>query len=186
MKKKKEEIPNKNFPLPAWSKILEADAITENFLEKKLIRSFVIYAPMYDIVAKLRVKGFMHPTKNRVCANSPMAYLEEQFIVQCYASIIYGLLNFYRVADNFTKVRSLAKTLKLGCLYTLARKHKKLSAWAFSIYGHDASIKSIDGKKIIAQLPTNHKIDNLSGGLETPIGTPTLGLELGKVLHEYK
>ena len=175
----------------AWENISEdqtieaADAITELFLEQEVVRKIAVYAPMEDIVGKLRTKGLMHPTKNRVCANQLMASLEDHVIVQCYRSTIYGMLNFYSIADNFAKVKRLAKTLKLGCLYTLARKHKKPGAWAISIYGPDAVITSGNDEEL-ASLPSDHKIDNLPVSRKyAPLRPQQVGFDIENIVRKF-
>ena len=122
-------------------------------------------------------------TKDRVCANSLMASLEDHIIVQLYSAIIYGMLDFYSIADNFAKVKSLAKTLKLGCLYTLARKHKKPSSWAISIYGTDAAITSGDGQ-ILASLPPDHKIDNRPK-IQADLQSNQAGFDLDQIVRKF-
>lgn len=172
-----------------WENISEeqtreaADAITELFIDQEAVRSIAAYAPIIDIIGQLRVKGIMHPTKDRVCANSLMASLEDHIIVQLYSAIIYGMLDFYSIADNFAKVKSLAKTLKLGCLYTLARKHKKPSSWAISIYGTDAAITSGDGQ-ILASLPPDHKIDNRPK-IQADLQSNQAGFDLDQIVRKF-
>ena len=88
-------------------------------------RVISIRAPIKDIVNKLRINGYFHPKKSRYCSNVALGFLKDYEIVQCYSQIIFSLLSYYALVDNISSIRGLATQLKLGCIYTLAYKHKK-------------------------------------------------------------
>lgn len=102
-----------------------ADYLSTNYMEAKQTRYVSITAPLLDIINKLRTKGYYHPRIKRPCANISITQASDPEIINCYSSLIRGLLNYYSPADNFAKVKSVTAALRKGCLFTLARKHKK-------------------------------------------------------------
>ena len=86
-----------------------------------------------------------------------MVYLENKEIVRCYSQIIQALLNYYRLANNFSVVKSVIFQLKLGCVYTLAYKHNKTKRWVFLEFGKNCTILHQD-QKILAELPSTNRI----------------------------
>ena len=69
---------------------------------------------------------------------------------------MYGIINYYRVADNFYRVKSLIEGLRKSCVLTLARKHKKRPKWVYGVYGDNISITLTQGGEI--SLPTMESV----------------------------
>lgn len=120
-----------------------------------------IQAPIKDIVDKLRLQGYFHPQKSRYCANTLMGYLEDFEIVKCYSQVIYSMLSYYGPVDNISSIRGLASQLKLGCLYTIARKHKKGKHWVYLKYGRDCGIRDAQ-HNVLTKLPSDQYIASSS------------------------
>ena len=137
-----------------------ADALTDAKSRSDTPRLISVYAPIHEIVDKLRVKGFFHPIKNRYCSNKFIAFLENHEIVRCYSQIIESLLNYYAPSDNFSRIRAMASQLKLGCVYTIARKHNKGKHWVYLEFGKDCTI--LNEGKMIAELPSDLFISSKS------------------------
>lgn len=107
--------------------------------------------------------------------------LSDAEIVKAYSAVIYGLLSYYRAADNFNKVKSIISHLRKSCMLTLARKHKKNKAWAFENYGDDVSVKVNDST--VVELPTREFVSRL--GKKFLIDDPTLNFNLTDILQKY-
>lgn len=169
------------------TKISEADALqladilTDSFLASTNARYISISAPIKNILDDLRSKGFFHFTKKRPCSNNSFLLLSDAEIVKAYSAVIYGLLSYYRAADNFNKVKSIISHLRKSCILTLARKHKKNKAWAFENYGDDVSVKVNDST--VVELPTREFVYRL--GKKFLIDDPTLNFNLTDILQKY-
>ena len=74
--------------------------------------------------------------------------------------MIRGYLNWFRCADNFTSAKNVIWTLRLSCLKTLARKHKKNLKWALSIFTINVTINSPRGNNF--SLPSVQEISQMN------------------------
>lgn len=132
---------------PGWSTYSEetfikaADALEEIRLERQNARYVGITAPMKKLVENLAAHGFFHPIRRTPVGNPKLYNLNDGEIIRCYAQTMYGLLNYYRPAHNYRKVKGLIEHLRRSCASTLANKHKKNLAWAYTYYGEDISIE---------------------------------------------
>lgn len=95
------------------------------FFKKTQFRNVKILAPTNKLFNDLRAKGFFHQKKNQPCGNTFLVKNSDIKIIKVYSAIIFGLLSYYRVTDNFNKVKSIVMHLRKGCLFTLTRKHNK-------------------------------------------------------------
>jgi hypothetical protein len=94
---------------------------------------------------------------------------------------MYGMINYYRVADNFSSVKGLIEGLRKSCVLTLARKHKKRPKWVYGVYGDNISITLPQGGEIT--LPTMESV----GKLEPQFGLgQEAGLDLDKILSKFQ
>ena len=92
---------------------------------------------------------------------------------------MYGMINYYRIADNFYSVKSLIEGLRKSCVLTLARKHKKRPKWVYGVYGYNISITLPQG----GALPTMESV----GKLEPKFGLgQEAGLDLDKILSKFQ
>jgi len=158
-----------------------ADILTDTFLASTNARYVSISAPIKDILDNLRSKGFFHFTKKKPCSNSSFLLHSDVEIIKAYSAVMYGLLSYYRAADNFSNVKSIISHLRKSCILTLARKHKKKKAWAYETYGDDVSIR-VDDSKII-ELPTRDFVSRLEK--KFLIDDSTLSFNLSDILNKH-
>lgn len=117
--------------IAGWSRISQdmairlADTLTEAFADQRTMRYISIAAPMKTLFDKLATKGFFHLGRHKPCSNSSLLYLDDGEIIEAYATVMSGLTDYYRPADNFSSVKGLIEGLRRSCALTLARKHKK-------------------------------------------------------------
>jgi retron-type reverse transcriptase len=136
---------------PGWTAYSEetfikaADALEEVTLERENARYVGVTAPMNKLVDKLAANGFFHPIRRTPVGNPKLSNLNDGEIILCYAQTMHGLLNYYRPADNYIKVKGLVENLRRSCASTLANKHKKNLAWAYVYYGEDISMQLPNG-----------------------------------------
>lgn len=161
-----------------------ADALTDAKFTSDVPRLISIHAPITNIINKLRVKGFFHPTKSRCSSNKFLAHLEDYEIVKCYSQIIHALLNYYAPVDNFSNIKGVVSQLRQGCVYTLAHKHNKKRSWVYLEYGQDCTI--LDGdRKLLAELPSSNFISQKSKKYPKLSFKNEIGLELDEILRKY-
>jgi hypothetical protein len=170
------------------AKMSEAEAVqlsnvlTNVFLKKTQARNVSIMAPLKDIYKDFRAKGFFHPKNNRPCGNAFLVGHSDAEIIKAYSAIMYGLLSYYRAADNFSNIKSIIAHLRRSCLFTLARKHNKSKAWAYETYGDDVIVK-IDENSSVG-LPSRNYVSRLSK--EFLIYEPSLDFNLTTIFNRYK
>lgn len=181
------KVKNKLDKSSSKAKISEAEALqlvdilTDTFLASTNARNVSISAPVKDILDNLRSKGFFHFTKKRPCSNTSFLLHSDVEIIKAYSAVMYGLLSYYRAADNFSKVKSIISHLRKSCIFTLARKHNKKKAWAYETYGDDVRVK-VDDSKVI-ELPTRDFVFRL--GKKFLIENSTLSFNLSYILDEH-
>lgn len=93
--------------------------------KKQVSKKFSIDAPIDEVFYKLRLKGYVHPTKNKSKGNSNLKFYTDSEIVLHFNLVIRSLLNWFSGANNFPKVKGIAYVLRKSCVLTLANKHKK-------------------------------------------------------------
>lgn len=174
----------------AWTEIDEPTAIKAAaslgsvFLETTATdqpRKISIGAPLRTLSDRLASRGFYHPLKLKPCSNPKLLVLNDGEIISCYSSVMYGMINYYRVADNFSSVKGLIEGLRKSCVLTLARKHKKRPKWVYGVYGDNISITLPQGGEIT--LPTMESV----GKLEPQFGLgQEAGLDLDKILSKFQ
>lgn len=161
-----------------------ANVLIEAKLASPVSPTISIYAPIVDVINKLRVKGFFHPTKNRFSSNRFLANLEDHEIVRCYSQLIHILLNYYSLVDNFSNVKAVISQLKHGCVYTIAYKHKKTRSWVYLNYSKECTV--FDGEKIfLAELPSDKDISQKSRKYSSILIKNSIGIELDEILRKY-
>jgi Type II intron maturase len=172
----------------AWGNISveETNRLTDAKLINSIPRLIAIHAPISDIVDRLRVKGFFHPTKSRYSSNRFIAHLETYEIVRCYSQIIHALLNYYSPVDNFSSVKGIVSQLKLGCIYTLAHKHNKTKQWAYLTYGKDCIITEDTSQKVLAELPSDNYISQKSKKYSNLPINSIIGFGVSEILKKYQ
>jgi len=113
-------------------------------------RRVTINAPVGEIFAKLRLKGYIHPIKDRAVGNVHLNLYSDAEIVKHYNSVTYSLLQWFSGAGNLSKVKGLAQLLLKSCALTLANKHKKSLFWVYNVYGSDLKVNLGEGLKDVS------------------------------------
>lgn len=83
----------------------------------------VLKAPMEELIKKLTQKGFCD-AEGKPIHRAPWTLLDEDQIVMLYSSINRGILNYYRPANNWSRVQRVQYILKYSLAKTLAAKRK--------------------------------------------------------------
>lgn len=173
-------------PSPTWKTFSEetiykeAAVLTEEFLNQKQVRRVGVNAPLKSILKKLTLKKFYHSKRNKPIGNLSLSNLSDVEIIQCYANLMNGLLNYYRPADNFTSVKSVVEGLRRSCALSLAIKHKKNLKWSYDTYGLDISVTVGDRTFSLPTIETLSKMDK-----EFLIGEIEVGLNIDNLLKKY-
>jgi retron-type reverse transcriptase len=170
---------------PAFKEITEEAAIkaadTENFLNQKRSYYIGIKAPLKDLIDRLIAKGFYHPKRRSPIGKSSFSFLSDAEIIACYASLMYGLTNYYRCADNFSGVKSLIEGLRRSCILSLAIKHKKNLAWVYTMYGSDVKINLSNDS--ISALPSGPYMASLGPKFITKAD---VGFDMDKLIRAFQ
>ena len=83
-----------------------------------------------------------------------LIFLNDYEIISFYNTLIRGYLNWFRCADNFTSAKNIIWTLRMSCLKTLARKHKKNLKWTLTVFTINVTTVSPSGESF--SLPSVH------------------------------
>lgn len=113
-----------------WEKDL-VNVTSENFkLKYNNLRgrfeslSLQIEAPLKDLRDKLRLRGIISKA-NKPTSMSLMIWLSDEVIVQWFAGVGRGLLNYYCCCNNFYKVKDYVDYMvRWSAIHTLALKHR--------------------------------------------------------------
>ncbi len=81
----------------------------------------VLKAPIEKVVKRLAQKGFCDSQGNPT-ARKGYIFLDEDQIINLYSSVNRGLLQYYRPADNWSRMNRIQYILKYSLAKTLARK----------------------------------------------------------------
>ncbi len=126
---------------------------------KSSLRRVTVNASVGEVFAKLRLKGYIHPIKDRAVGNVHLKLYSDAEIVRHYNSVIYSLLQWFSGAGNLSKIKGLAHLLLKSCALTLANKHKKNFYWVYNVYGSDIKVNLGEGSKDVC-LITRSDITN--------------------------
>lgn len=123
----------------------------------------------YSYLADL---GFYSVKRNSPISVTKLIFLNDYEIISFYNTLIRGYLNWFRCADNFTSAKSVIWTLRMSCLKTLARKHKKNLKWALNVFTINVGINSPSGRNF--SLPSVHEISQMDTKflLQNPLKQP--------------
>lgn len=123
------------------SDLLElAESLALESAVKSSPRRVAVNAPIREVFAKLRLKGYVHPIKDRAVGNVHLILYSDAEIVKHYNSVSYSLLQWFSGAGNLSKVKGLAQLLLKSCALTLSNKHKKNLFWVYTLYGSDIKV----------------------------------------------
>lgn len=115
-----------------------------------------IWAPMDEIRDKLRcqklIVGHRPSHMDKLLANP------DEIVVQWFAVMAHGLIEYYSCCDNFYKVRHLVDYyIRWSAIFTLAKKHKTSARAIIRRYTKDLEITTYGGKRL-ARFPTSSGI----------------------------
>jgi nicotine oxidoreductase len=108
----------------------------------------VMQAPLSKLIRRLRDKG-MCSIEGRPLAKRGWAFLDAEQIVALYSSVNHGIQNYYRFADNWSRLSRIQSILQSSLAKTLALKFQITTSQVFKKLGKDMCIKAEgkDGKK---------------------------------------
>ncbi len=117
------------------------------FKRRSTGRTPVMRAPKDRLIRRLREDGLCdHKAFPKAVAK--WALLDDDQIVQRFAAINEGILNYYRFVDNFSNLT----TVQYICLYsaakTLARKHQRSMRKIFEKHGKNLRVESPSGETV--------------------------------------
>lgn len=98
------------------------------------------HAPIRKLIDSLVLRGYMRwsVSLNRAVPTSfrSVVNFDHHTIIQFYNSVIRGILNYYRFADNRKSMGNIAHSLKMSCALTLALKYKlRTASKVFKTFG---------------------------------------------------
>jgi hypothetical protein len=113
---------------------------------KPFLSRVCINAPIQEIFLKLRWVGYIHPIKCKSTSNFFISLCADSVIITHFNELILGILSWYSGVINFNKIKSLAQLLRISCILTFVRKHKKSVNWVQTVYGRDVTVFWSDKK----------------------------------------
>ena len=109
-----------------------------------------------NFYSKLVNLGFYSIKYNSSLFMSKLIFLNNYKIISFYNLLIRGYLNWFRCSDNFNSVKNIVWILRMGCLKTLAKKHKKNLKWALTTFTVNVEDKALNG--VVFKLPSVHEL----------------------------
>jgi hypothetical protein len=123
-------------------------------------RRISIRVDIKSFYSKLANLGFYSAKRNSPLSVPRLIFLNDYEIINFYNILIRGYLNWFRCADNFTSAKNIIWTLRMSCLKTLARKHKKNLKWALTIFTINVTTNSPSGNNF--SLPSKQEISQMN------------------------
>jgi retron-type reverse transcriptase len=182
------EIKKKSGPASAWGKVSEetaakiSGALLEVTLDQRKVRRPSIRAPISEILDSLVEKHFFHVVRRTPLGNIKLFHLNDIEIITCFAKIMHGLLNYYRPADNFIRIKGLVEGLRRSCCLTLATKHKKNTFWAYETYSEEIKLTKL-GRTY--SLPSRKNIAMLASKFTKSDSTPQV-FDLKVIMNRFR
>ena len=137
-----------------------AELLSLRTLDITRARRISIRFNIKNFYEKLAELGFYSKKRNSPLSVPKLIFLNDYKIISFYNSLIRGYLNWFRCADNFTSAKKVIWTLRMSCLKTLARKHKKNLKWALTVFTIDVVAISSIGQRF--SLPSMHEISQMN------------------------
>ena len=119
----------------------------DNITQSKMIaiNQAQLRIPVERILSRLKDKGYAVIRKEgtyRATSNRKLTSFDDKLIVNHFSSVIRGLINYYRPANQYSDLWSIVALLRKSCALSLADKHKlKTAAKAYKKYGSKLKIK---------------------------------------------
>lgn len=123
-------------------------------------RRISVHLDIKGFYSELTDLGFYSSKRKSPLSVPKLTFLNDYEIISLYNSLIRGYLNWFRCSDNFTSAKNIIWTLRISCLKTLARKHKKNLKWALIIFTINVEAKSPNGT--VFSLPSTHEISQMN------------------------
>lgn len=137
-----------------------AELLSLTTFEVTRSRRISIRFDIKNFYSKLADLGFYSAKGNSPLSVPRLVFLNDYEIINFYNILIRGYMNWFRCADNFTSAKNIIWTLRMSCLKTLARKHKKNLKWALNIFTINVSVDSPNGSNF--SLPSVHEISQMN------------------------
>ena len=119
----------------------------DNITQSKMIaiNQAQLRIPVERILSRLKDKGYAVTRKEgtyRATSNRKLTSFDDKLIVNHFSSVIRGLINYYRPANQYSDLWPVVALLRKSCALSLSDKHKfKTAAKAFKKYGPKLRIK---------------------------------------------
>ena len=101
---------------------------------RKSIGKPKILVPIKDLKERLIMKGFADETGKPKYVGK-FLFLSDYEIVSRFNSVLRGILNFYNMSDNRSKLGEVVYILEYSLAHTLGAKHKMSLPKIFNKYG---------------------------------------------------
>lgn len=137
-----------------------AELLSLRIMDVTRARRISIRLDIKSFYLKLADLGFYSAKRNLPLSVPKLIFLNDYEIISFYNSLIRGYLNWFRCSDNFTSAKNIIWTLRMSCLKTLARKHKKNLKWALTIFTINVKAESQNG--VVFSLPSTHEISQMN------------------------
>jgi len=104
----------------------------EKIFRARITPRIQLHVPIERLIRKLIAKGYFRrafwPGTTRMSVNptrcARLERLEHHEILKCYQSVINGILNYYKQADNYASLGGIINLLKHSATFTLASKYR--------------------------------------------------------------
>lgn len=149
-----------SLPISEKEFVRAAELLSLSNMEIAKIRRISIRLDIKGFYLKLAGLGFYSIKRKSPLSVPKLIFLNDYEIISFYNSLIRGYLNWFRCSDNFTSAKGIIWTLRLSCLKTLARKHKKNLKWALTVFTVNVLATAPNG--VIFSLPFLHEISQMS------------------------
>jgi hypothetical protein len=123
-------------------------------------RRIIVRFDIKSFYSELADLGFYSSKRKSPLSVPKLIFLNDYEIISLYNSLIREYLNWFRCSDNFISAKNIIWTLRISCLKTLARKHKKNLKWALTIFTINVEAKSPNGT--VFSLPSTHEISQMN------------------------
>lgn len=129
-----------------------------------------VYIPIKKLIDSLINKGFVNKTNKYGKYYGPWINLDVEQILLRYLSVLRGICNYYILARNDHKLKTIEYLLRYSCAHTLAAKFKTSIAKIFKKYGKYLTMK-IGNKNMSLKYEPSNKLTNKSYKFEDPFRT---------------
>lgn len=126
-------------------KILKKTENGRNLFQRTTGHLVKLTVPMQRVIDKLVIKGLCDKD-GCGCSKASWTVHEDVAIVKAYSQLVYGLINYYSLADYRNQLHRIYFILRTSCAKTLARRHRTSVKSIFVKHGKSLSVSSKSGK----------------------------------------